>query len=256
MKRYVKNMRNIALTIDVEQDVPPTLNTWRGVEEGLPILLDLLSEHNVRATFFVTGKAAEKYPKLIRKISCEHEVGCHGYDHERYDKLNPDEQSRKIELATRILTKITGQKPAGFRVPNFKPTIHAFAAIEHARYVYDASVAIYKTDPGSSRFRFVEIQNTLPSSILRLPVSISTRVLRLCMATFPRVVMDYHPWEVIEMRGVRFDCRFATGEIALRRLEQVLKYWLDKEADFRLMNEIAKSSQNKNKKFKSPLSRL
>ena len=41
----MRNMRNVVLSIDVEQDVPPSLNTWRGVEEGLPSLLDLLSKH-------------------------------------------------------------------------------------------------------------------------------------------------------------------------------------------------------------------
>jgi peptidoglycan/xylan/chitin deacetylase (PgdA/CDA1 family) len=146
-----------------------------------------------------------------------------------------------------VIAKITGQKPMGFRAPNFKPTPHVFAAVERAGYVYDASVASYKTGLGSSHFKFVEIQNTLPSSVLRLPICLSTGILRLCMATLPLTVLDYHPWEVVEVpREIRFDCRFATGETALHRLDQILAC-LKKKANFRLMREVAEKYVKKSK---------
>jgi peptidoglycan/xylan/chitin deacetylase (PgdA/CDA1 family) len=197
----------------------------------------------------VTAQTCEKFPKLVHQIlRGGHEVGCHGYEHERYDKLDPDEQSKKVELATKVIAKITGQKPMGFRAPNFKPTPHVFAAVEHAGYVYDASVASYKTDPGSSRFKFVEIPNTLPSSVLRLPICLSTKILRLCTATLPLAVLDYHLWEVVEMpREIRFDCRFATGETALHRLDRALAYLLKKKANFTLMREVAEKYVKKSK---------
>lgn len=239
MKKYVRNMRNVVLSIDVEQDVPPSLNTWRGVEEGLPSLLDLLSKHEVPATFFVTGQAAERFSKSIRKVSREHEVGCHGYEHERFDKMSAKEQLRRIELATRVLTEVTGQKILGFRAPNFRPNAHTFAALKRVGYLYDASNACYRIGPDPTRFGLVEIRNTWPSSFLRLPPGFSTRVLRLCLATLPLTVLDYHPWELVKITGVRFDCRFATGEVALQRLDKVLDYLLAKKAKFKLMKEVA-----------------
>ncbi len=232
-------MRNVVLSIDVEQDVPPSLRTWRGLEKGLPSLLDLLSKHEVPATFFVTGQAAEKFPKLIRKVSREHEVGCHGYEHERFDKMSAKEQLRRIKLATKILTKVTRRKILGFRAPNFRPNIHTFAALKRVGYLYDASNACYRIGPDPTRFGLVEIRNTWPSSFLRLPPGFSTRVLRLCLATLPLTVLDYHPWELVKVTGVRFDCRFATGEVALQRLDKVLDYLLAKKVRFRLMREIA-----------------
>lgn len=107
-------MREVALTIDVEQDVPPYLTTWRGIEDGLPKLLALLSKHDVRGTFFVTGQAGEKFPDLVKKISQGHEVGCHGYEHERFDKIDDQEQFRRIELATKVLRGVIGQPILGF----------------------------------------------------------------------------------------------------------------------------------------------
>jgi len=52
-------MPRVAFTVDVEQDAPPFLQTWQGIEKGLPAMLELLAKHDVPATFFVTGLAAE-----------------------------------------------------------------------------------------------------------------------------------------------------------------------------------------------------
>jgi len=50
----------------MEPDCPPYLNTFRGVTEGARLLLGLLEEENVKATFFVTGQIAKDYPDIIR----------------------------------------------------------------------------------------------------------------------------------------------------------------------------------------------
>ena len=232
-------MPEVAFTVDVEQDVPSSLGTWRGMEEGLPSLLGLLSKLEVPATFFVTGQAAEKFPKLIREVSREHEVGCHGYEHERFDKISAKEQLWRIELATKILTEVTGRRISGFRAPNFRPSPHTFAALRRVGYLYDASNACYRIGPDPTRFGLVEIRNTWPSSFLRLPPGFSTRVLRLCLAALPLTVLDFHPWELVEISGVRFDLRFATGDTASRRLDVVLNYLLKRGVRFVSMGEIA-----------------
>jgi len=233
-------MSNVALTIDVEQDVPPYLNTWRGMEKGLPLLLGLLAKHDIRATFFVTGEVAERYPKLVKEISRRHEVACHGYEHEQFDRLSFEKQLQRIELATRILTKVVERRPSGFRAPNFKTNTETFKAIEQAGYVYDASVASYKMGRKPRLPKLVEIPNTWPSSFLRLPPAISTRVLRLCLAALPLTVLDYHVWEVVKINGAPFDCRFSTGDVALQRLDKVFKYLLKKKCKFVLMRDVAK----------------
>lgn len=239
----MNRMKNIALTIDVEQDVPPYLNTWRGIKEGLPALLDLLSKHNIRATFFVTGQAAEKFPEIVKKISREHEVACHGYGHERLDKLNIDEQFKGISLATKILADVTNQRILGFRAPNFKPSIYTFEILERLDYAYDSSCACYKIYKNPRESKLIEIPNTLPSSFLRLPLWLSTRILRLCSTALPLTVLDFHVWEATQVSGVRFDCEFSTGETALRRLDLLLEHLLTKGAKFVMMREIATKSR-------------
>jgi len=232
-------MPQVALTIDVEQDAPPFLDTWRGIERGLPLMLELLAKHDVPATFFVTGTAAERFPELIAEISQRHEVSCHGYEHERFDALAVEEQRRRIEKATEILHKVTGTRPPGFRAPNFKLTAQTLAILEQIGYIYDASKATYKSFPRRSCFSLVEIPNTLPSSFLRLPTWLSRQVLRLCLCFLPLVVLDYHPWELVKMSNVRFDLRYGTGDKALSRLDRTISDLQGRGTTFVTLKEVA-----------------
>lgn len=232
-------MSQVALTIDVEQDAPPFLNTWQGIEKGLPLMLEVLAKHDVPATFFITGLAAERFPKLIAEVSQKYEVSCHGYEHERFDMLAVEEQRKRIQKATEILQKITGTKPLGFRAPNFKLNGQTLALLEQIGYIYDASKVIYKRASKKNSSSLVEIPNTLPSSFLRLPIWLSRRVLSLCLCFLPLVVLDYHPWELVRMSNVRFDMRFATGEKALNMLDRTISYLHTKETRFVTLREVA-----------------
>ncbi|MGA8848993.1 MAG: polysaccharide deacetylase family protein [Dehalococcoidia bacterium] len=232
-------MTQVALTIDVEQDAPPFLNTWQGIEKGLPLMLKVLAKHDVPATFFITGLAAERYPKLIAEVSQRYEVSCHGYEHERFDILAVEEQRKRIQKATEILQKVTGTKPLGFRAPNFKLTVQTLALLEQIGYIYDASEVSYKRAPRRSSDSLVEIPNTLPSCFLRLPSWLSRQVLSLCLRFLPLVVLDYHPWELVRMSNVRFDMRFATGDKALNRLDRTISYLHTSGTRFVTLKEVA-----------------
>lgn len=62
---------------------------------ALPEILNMLKKHNATATFFVTGKIAERYPDAIRRLSeGGYEIGSHGYVHE-YPIFN-EEDAREI----------------------------------------------------------------------------------------------------------------------------------------------------------------
>jgi peptidoglycan-N-acetylglucosamine deacetylase len=230
----------VAFTVDVEQDAPPFLSTWHGVEAGLPSLLELLSKHGVPATFFVTGQTAERYPGLIADISSGHEVSCHGYEHERFDRLVIEEQRRRIDTATELLKAVTGRRPPGFRAPNFRLTWQTLAILEQSGYTYDASRARYKRFPAQRDSSLTVIPNTLPSSVLRLPTWLSRQILRACLRLLPLVVLDYHPWELVEMSDVRFDLRHGTGKKALGRLDKTLSYLLSRETEFVTLEQVAR----------------
>lgn len=119
------------------------------IEESVDIVLDLLREHDVRATFFVVGAVAAEYPSLIRKIHDEgHEIGSHGQTHTPLFELTPDAFADELSQSADAIERAIGAEPSGFRAPNFsitRETDWAFDVLESSDYRYDSSVFPVKT---------------------------------------------------------------------------------------------------------------
>ncbi len=84
----------------------------------LPDILDILSENNVKATFFLTGPLCERYPNLVSMIT-KHgfEVGNHSYAHHDMTKMSDEAIKEDILKAQNIIIETTGQDPR----PWFRP---------------------------------------------------------------------------------------------------------------------------------------
>jgi probable sporulation protein (polysaccharide deacetylase family) len=86
--------------------------------EFIPGLLRVFDENNVKATFFVEGRWAEKYPDLLKEIYNEgHEIGNHGYSHAHHAKLSLEQNINEIKEADEIIQKVIGEKPVLFAPP-------------------------------------------------------------------------------------------------------------------------------------------
>lgn len=97
----------IALTFD---DGPHPLFT--------PSLLSFLASENIKATFFIIGKEAAKYPDLVLQISdAGHEIGNHSYSHTRINEINKKMLIQDIMQSQNLIQKITHKKPQLFRPP-------------------------------------------------------------------------------------------------------------------------------------------
>ena len=83
-----------------------------------PKLLALLRQEQVKATFFVVGEMAEKYPDLVRaELAQGHAVGNHTYHHVNLTKILPRDVATEVVACGDVLQKITGQRPHLFRPP-------------------------------------------------------------------------------------------------------------------------------------------
>ncbi len=72
-------------------------------------ILAILSKHNVKATFFIVGTWAEKYPEDVLKIKSHgHEIGSHSYNHGHYNKMSYDEILDDIEKCENVIEEIIG----------------------------------------------------------------------------------------------------------------------------------------------------
>ena len=107
-------------------------------------ILGLLASRQVRATFFVLGWVAERYPEIVRSIAAEgHEVASHGYGHELITSQTPVNFRDDIRKAKIILEGILGQPVYGYRAPSFsitRDTVWALPILVEEGYVYDSSL--------------------------------------------------------------------------------------------------------------------
>lgn len=141
------------LTVDVEDwyhvcgpgealPVPPR-ESWR-VHRNLERILALLDEHSQKGTFFMLGSVAESDPALAPMIcSAGHEIASHGYSHRLVSDLTQQQFRDELLLTERILMEQTGQRPLGYRAPQWslsEKTSWPFAILREQGYRYDSSL--------------------------------------------------------------------------------------------------------------------
>jgi peptidoglycan/xylan/chitin deacetylase (PgdA/CDA1 family) len=86
--------------------------------EYTPILLDILKQEQVSATFFMTGAVVEQYPEIVERAVREgHEVGNHTYSHVNMNFLRGAKLIREITRGERAVEKAAGSRPTLFRPP-------------------------------------------------------------------------------------------------------------------------------------------
>lgn len=169
--------------------------------ESVEPILNLLNRCQQKATFFVLGQAAEKYPEIIKKI---HQSGCeiasHGYSHKTLEQLQPKEFEEEIAKTNRIIENITNQKPIGFRAPAFSlnnETKWAIKILEKHNFKYDSSISplsIYKISSSIIK----ELPSSLGGIYFRiLPLKIYFSLIKNISKTNPPILY-FHPYEFFE----------------------------------------------------------
>ena len=107
-------------------------------------ILDRLSRHGVRATFFVLAHVARAYPDLVRDIHrAGHEVGSHGWSHRLVYRQTPDEFASETRSAKALLEDVIGAPIAGYRAAEFSITNRSRWALDilaDLGFAYDSSI--------------------------------------------------------------------------------------------------------------------
>jgi polysaccharide deacetylase family protein (PEP-CTERM system associated) len=117
------------LTFDIEDWFHINDSTWIPSDKWLELdsrvvantklILKMLREHKVRATFFVMGWIAEHYPELVQDIDeAGHEIGYHSYYHLRPMHQSPVEFEKDLIDGTTIIERLINKKVKIYRAPN------------------------------------------------------------------------------------------------------------------------------------------
>lgn len=145
------------------------------VERNTERVLALFDVHGVRATFFMLGWLAERYPQLVRRIvDGGHELASHGYAHVRVTQQQPDEFRGDVLRTKKLLEDISGSPVQGYRAASYSIGAGNLWALDILREVgYDYSSSIYPVRhdlygwPGAPRFAFHYRQ----TGLLEIPVT-------------------------------------------------------------------------------------
>lgn len=137
-----------ALTIDVEDWIQSVYDVEAPLTDcfirNTYAVLELLAEHDVKATFFVLGLAAEKSPELVRAIhAAGHEVQSHGFGHRLIHTQTPAQFRADIRRSKKLLEDLIGKSITGYRAPAFSITTLTLWALDElaaAGFRYDSSI--------------------------------------------------------------------------------------------------------------------
>src|SRR5215510_13528222 len=85
------------------------IHSWESfaprVEGNVERILEIFEKYNTKATFFVLGWVAQHFPGIVRQIAqAGHEIGCHGYSHQRLHRQTPQEFREDVRRATQCLS--------------------------------------------------------------------------------------------------------------------------------------------------------
>jgi polysaccharide deacetylase family protein (PEP-CTERM system associated) len=162
-----------ALTVDVEdyfhvEAFAPYISRkdWNSfkprVERNVQRILELFSKHSVRATFFVLGWVADKFPQLVRQIArYNHEIGCHGLNHWHIGNQSPTQFRADVRAAKELLTSQIQREVLCYRAPSFsitRSTLWALEILAEEGFQIDSSVFPVRHDlygmPEAPRFPY------------------------------------------------------------------------------------------------------
>lgn len=244
-------MNRVLLSFDLEEfDVPEEYGQALsdamkfGVSQtGLEPVLRLLTELQIRATFFTTANFALHRPEVIKAIAQTHEVASHGFYHSSFDLAD-------LHKSKQVLEDIAQTSVVGFRMARLQKVDDA--AIADAGYAYNSSMNPTYLPGRYNNFwqpRTAYYSNQLlniPVSVTplirfplfwlsfkHLPLSLYQAASALTLHSDRYLSLYFHPWEFADIASFQLPgyIKHPSGQQMVDRLNRYLT-WLKPHAEF------------------------
>ncbi|MDH3732391.1 MAG: polysaccharide deacetylase [Gemmatimonadota bacterium] len=113
-----------------------------GSRVALGRVVDLLDEFDIAASFFAPAMSFTLAPHQVGLIQASglHEIGIHGWIHERNNQLPADEEERLLRMALDRMTELTGSRPVGYRAPSWNFSNATLDILRELDFLYDSSL--------------------------------------------------------------------------------------------------------------------
>jgi len=135
-----------------------------GSRAGLPRILKFLQRHAIPASFYIPGVSALLHPDDVRAIAAAgHEVGLHGWIHERTSNLAEADERELTHRAADVLHKLAGRPPVGLRTASWDFSDATLQIVREMGLLYDSSMM-------SDDEPYELVEDGMPTGIVELPV--------------------------------------------------------------------------------------
>lgn len=112
-----------------------------GPQIGVPRIVELCRDMDVKHTFFVPGWCAEQYPDAVElMVGDGHEVALHGYLHEYPSEMTREQEAFWTHKGAEAIARISGQSPRGYRAPWYKYSRHSTDILAELGFTWDTSL--------------------------------------------------------------------------------------------------------------------
>jgi len=139
--------------------------------DATPTILDALGERSIKATFFILGRHAERWPDLVARVAREgHSIGNHGYYHRKLHFKSPAYVRDDLRLGTERIEAASGRRPRLFRAPHgFRSPWVTPIAKSLGQATVGWSLGVWDSDrPGVDAIAERTVAGSRPGSILLL----------------------------------------------------------------------------------------
>ena len=176
-------LRTNAITVDVEEWFhicgvgPLSQQHWDSLPSRVVLttraLLDDLDRAGARATFFVLGWVAERYPELVGEIRASgHDIGSHGHVHARVHELSTEGFVADLRQSVAALRAVGVERIGGFRAPEWSindRSLWALACLVREGITLDASMAPVRIVGSVDYPRKPHVRHTAAGPICEVP---------------------------------------------------------------------------------------
>ena len=142
------------LTFDMDAEAPiltgdisainrmtPMSHQSYGPLVGVPRILEILARHEIKATFFIPGYSAHRYPDVVRAVAeAGHEIAHHSYFHENTIGMDAETEAALLDLGLRALHEVAGVRPEGYRAPMWELTYNTPRLLAERGFLWDSSL--------------------------------------------------------------------------------------------------------------------
>lgn len=215
-----KNRVAVALSFDLDNETPRLRDNIRspgalaqgeyGSRAGLPRILALLKRHRIPATFFMPAMIAHLYPKSVKAVLKDgHEIGMHGWIHERNSKLTEAQERLLMKRAYDTLTKVIGKPPVGIRTPSWDFSPNSLKLIKELGLLYDSSLM-------ADDRPYELLMHGKPTGIVELPVEwILDDYPYFGFSRYAAIRPHISPESVLDIWKKEFDVAYKEGTLFL-----------------------------------------